>query len=84
MATPNSAIYRVYENQRFFPIIGWSRKLLPTDRSQYSNVDGSKSLRMEEFVLPNGWKWCDWCNTFAERIYQDFGMDRRGESANRH
>ena len=30
----------VYENQRKYPLKGWSSKLLPTDRGRFSSEDG--------------------------------------------
>lgn len=35
----------VYENERYIPLSGWSTKgLLMTDRSAYSNEDGSANF----------------------------------------
>ena len=58
LATSSVAV-KVYENQRFFPITGWSKHLLPTDRAAWSTEDGSKQARKEDVVLPFGWKWVD-------------------------
>mmetsp|Transcript_7940 Transcript_7940/g.12751 ORF Transcript_7940/g.12751 Transcript_7940/m.12751 type:complete len:258 (+) Transcript_7940:192-965(+) len=46
-----------YENQRFWPAVGWSGSMLPTDRYSWSNRDGKKQLRKSDFPLPNGWCW---------------------------
>lgn len=52
----------LFENERYSPISGWSKRgLMPTDRGNFSNDDGSESFStMEEasesFLSP-GWKW---------------------------
>jgi ribosomal protein L36 len=43
-----------YEHQRWYPLIGWSSNLLPTDRPQFSSKDGANELRKESFVLQPG------------------------------
>eukprot|EP00052_Salpingoeca_macrocollata_P020806 m.175674 g.175674 ORF g.175674 m.175674 type:complete len:2346 (-) comp21363_c0_seq2:105-7142(-) len=49
----------VFENQRYYPIRGWSAKLLPTDRPSFSSLDGSEQRTKEEVdeELPEGWRW---------------------------
>ena len=47
----------VHENQRYFPVTGWSKHLLPTDRHGWSNPEGTKNLRKEDCVLPHAWVW---------------------------
>ncbi|CUF52755.1 Hypothetical protein, putative [Bodo saltans] len=50
-----------FENQRKYPIKGWSSSLMPTDRSKWSSRDGKDSLPKEAFALPEGWEWDgDW------------------------
>lgn len=48
-----------WENQRYYPIVGWSAKLLLTDRPSWSNESGSLSLTFTDFSLPPGWQWRD-------------------------
>ncbi|KAK6738642.1 hypothetical protein RB195_020636 [Necator americanus] len=48
----------IYANQRWYPMIGWSSRTLPTDRASFSNEDGSKSGGMAGFQLKSdGWRW---------------------------
>lgn len=48
----------VLENQRYYPVVGWSTKLLPTDCSSWCNEDGKKLTKDEaEKQLPAGWRW---------------------------
>ncbi|KHJ93556.1 hypothetical protein OESDEN_06533 [Oesophagostomum dentatum] len=48
----------VYSNQRWYPVIGWSSRTLPTDRGSFSNEDGSKSGELTGFHLKSdGWRW---------------------------
>ncbi|VDM80939.1 unnamed protein product, partial [Strongylus vulgaris] len=48
----------VYSNQRWYPMIGWSSRTLPTDRASFSNEDGTKSGEMTGFHLKSeGWRW---------------------------
>jgi hypothetical protein len=48
---PNFHFYEVetWENWRWYPIFGWSWKLLPSDRYQYSSEDGKTELTKESF-----------------------------------
>jgi len=48
-------VAEVYENQRCYPMIGWSSKLM--DRPPFSNEDGSESWSMQDFKVPPGWSW---------------------------
>ena len=52
-----SATACVYENQRFYPLLGWSSKLLPTDRPPFSNARGSRELSKKQFKLLPRWRW---------------------------
>ncbi|EYC26905.1 hypothetical protein Y032_0009g418 [Ancylostoma ceylanicum] len=48
----------IYSNQRWYPMIGWSSRTLPTDRASFSNEDGSCSVEMTGFHLKSdGWRW---------------------------
>jgi hypothetical protein len=43
---------------RYYPIAGWSKKLLPTDRHRWSDQEGKKELRKTDFDLPApNWTW---------------------------
>jgi hypothetical protein len=42
-----------YENQRWFPLVGWGSKRLPTDRFEFSSEDGKTELQKELFILQN-------------------------------
>ena len=57
MLSGASATVCVYENQRFYPLLGWSSKLLPTDRPPFSNARGSRELSKEQFRLLPRWRW---------------------------
>lgn len=47
-----------YENQRWTPVNGFSDKLLPTDRSNYSTIDGLQEKSKEKIKLPTmAWQW---------------------------
>ncbi|KAL1459638.1 hypothetical protein WDU94_011602 [Cyamophila willieti] len=48
----------VYENQRWNPIEGFVSRLLPTDRYQWSNKDGTQNRTLESIRLPSfAWEW---------------------------
>ncbi|KAK5979447.1 hypothetical protein GCK32_002849 [Trichostrongylus colubriformis] len=48
----------IYGNQRWYPVVGWSSRTLPTDRGAFSNEDGSSSGDMSGFQLKaDGWRW---------------------------
>lgn len=38
-----------WENFRWYPVIGWSNKLLPTDRFQWSSKDGTQQVTKDSF-----------------------------------
>ncbi|XP_014281223.1 tectonin beta-propeller repeat-containing protein [Halyomorpha halys] len=47
-----------YENQRWYPLDGFSKRLLPTDRYQFSNLDGSVDRTLEKIRVPSmAWQW---------------------------
>ena len=49
------------ENQRWFPVIGWSATLSFGDPSPFSDVTGLQSCTREEYICPDGWFWeADW------------------------
>ena len=57
-----SSSYRTFEvecweNMRWYPVIGWSTKLLPTDRYQWSSKDGKQNLTKENFDKNQKYDW---------------------------
>lgn len=54
-------LVEVFENERYYPLTGWSQSLLPTDRERYSNREGDwGSSTMDDYsdaVLSTGWFW---------------------------
>ena len=47
-----------YENQRWTPVNGFSDKLLPTDRPQFSSIDGLQAKPKDKVKLPTmAWQW---------------------------
>ncbi|XP_055609024.1 tectonin beta-propeller repeat-containing protein [Uranotaenia lowii] len=47
-----------YENERWFPIEGWSGRLLPTDRYKFSNAEGTVDRNINNVRLPSmAWQW---------------------------
>lgn len=49
----------VYENERWYPIRGWSGKLLPTERAHWSDEKGEIAMRKHEVQPPPKYKWSD-------------------------
>jgi len=47
----------IHENMRKIAPFGWTHKLLPSDRSRYTDKTGILELKFEGFVLPPGWEW---------------------------
>ena len=61
-----------WETQRCYPIVCWSKKLLPGDPWRWGSEDGKEERRKEAFALPNGWEWDgDW-------FYDTPDCDRKG------
>ena len=51
-------VEEVYENQRYFPLIGWKGPKLPTDRPDFSDITGKIRRYMKWVNLPNDkWRW---------------------------
>lgn len=47
-----------YENERWFPIEGFANRLLPTDRTKFSNLNGTENRAVESIRLPSAcWIW---------------------------
>ena len=67
----------IYENQRWMPLKGFSNNLLPTDRPNFSNKEGTKELSKDSFELPSSnWQWKDHDWQIDEWQYAaDFSLD---------
>nr|XP_012138100.1 PREDICTED: tectonin beta-propeller repeat-containing protein isoform X2 [Megachile rotundata] len=52
----------IYENERWLPLEGFSGRLLPTDRYNFSNQDGTVDRSRDKVKLPSmAWQWeGDW------------------------
>jgi regulator of replication initiation timing len=53
----------VVENERYYPIVGWTKTLLPTDRAKYTAADGTTPMPApHEYVLHGKYeRWTgDW------------------------
>jgi hypothetical protein len=49
-----------WEHQRSYPVLGWSTRLLPTDRYGWSDASGCHRRRREDVTLPDDrWEWID-------------------------
>ena len=46
-----------YENQRYYPAIGWTDTLLPGDPLPWSDESGRQAVERYSFTLPPGWRW---------------------------
>lgn len=65
---------RVLEAQRHFPIVGWSKKLLPTDPGKWLSVDGKASIAREDITPGAGFKWkTDWNFEVKDGVTDDKG-----------
>lgn len=45
-----------YENQRYYPVVGWSRNLFPNDPPPWSDNEGNMK-EFQDFKVPPGWSW---------------------------
>eukprot|EP00041_Stephanoeca_diplocostata_P033294 m.1096447 g.1096447 ORF g.1096447 m.1096447 type:complete len:245 (-) comp24309_c1_seq5:188-922(-) len=55
---PETVLREVWENQRCYPWVGFSHKLLPTDRGTYSSYDGKVKYGDMRVIRPTpGWQW---------------------------
>jgi hypothetical protein len=59
----NCQTCEIFENQRWLPIVGWGKRLLPTDRERYSSRNGKVGWKtLEDVPPPDGFVWgdCAW------------------------
>ena len=69
-----------YENQRYYPVVGWSSRLLPTDRPNWSNDEGTQAKQFTDFKCPPGWSWVsDWRIDKGAGSGADGSGDKDGE-----
>ncbi|CAH0558227.1 unnamed protein product [Brassicogethes aeneus] len=55
---PIRVVEESYENERWLPIEGFTSRLLPTDRYNHSNIDGSVNRSIDKITLPSmAWQW---------------------------
>ncbi|XP_030751064.1 tectonin beta-propeller repeat-containing protein [Sitophilus oryzae] len=68
--------YRVYENQRWNPVTGYTSSCLPTDRHMWSDASGRQKRIKEQVKLPTvHWQWIsDWMVDF----HVPGGVDKEG------
>ncbi|XP_073983179.1 tectonin beta-propeller repeat-containing peroxin 23 isoform X1 [Rhodnius prolixus] len=66
-----------YENQRWYPLDGFSKRLLPTDRYQFSSEDGLIDRNRENIRVPSmAWQWeGDW---YIETVMNGEPLDHDG------
>eukprot|EP00128_Syssomonas_multiformis_P006666 Colp12_sorted_trinity150504_noHs@346 len=58
---PKSIEEYVWENQRYFPLVGWSDKLLPVDRYPWSDETGFEARTLHDGLPSADWVWQgDW------------------------
>ncbi|XP_076270197.1 tectonin beta-propeller repeat-containing peroxin 23 isoform X2 [Rhynchophorus ferrugineus] len=72
----DSQDYRVYENQRWNPVTGYTSSGLPTDRYMWSDASGrQKRIKDQVKLLSLHWQWVsDWLVDF----HVPGGVDREG------
>ncbi|XP_021947922.1 tectonin beta-propeller repeat-containing protein isoform X2 [Folsomia candida] len=61
----------IWENQRWNPIDGFGKHLLPTDRAPFSSESGTEPREKSDKLPSDAWKWeCDWQieNTFENEL----------------
>uniref|UniRef100_A0A914WUD5 Peroxin/Ferlin domain-containing protein n=1 Tax=Plectus sambesii TaxID=2011161 RepID=A0A914WUD5_9BILA len=68
-------VEETFENERWYMLLGWSSRTLPTDRSNYSDRQGDNSTPKNSFHLPSdGWVWQDpWTVDLNEIEYDKTG-----------
>ncbi|XP_031344755.1 tectonin beta-propeller repeat-containing protein isoform X2 [Photinus pyralis] len=72
----DSQDYRLYENQRWNPVSGYTSTGLPTDRHMWSDATGKQKRTRDQVKLPSmHWQWVsDWLVDF----HVPGGVDREG------
>ena len=74
------SLVECYENQRYWPVVGWSSRLLPTDRPNWSNEEGTQAKQFTDFKCPPGWSWVsDWRIDKGSGSGSDGAGDEDGE-----
>jgi len=53
----------IWENQRKYPLTGWGKKMLPTDRLKYNwgddkNDPRTQTSNLDDVTPEKGWVWC--------------------------
>ncbi|KJE95378.1 hypothetical protein CAOG_08921 [Capsaspora owczarzaki ATCC 30864] len=54
---PDARCELVFENQRWWLAMGWTDRLMPGERPNFSDADGTIDRTRENIVLPRGWEW---------------------------
>lgn len=68
-----------YENQRWNPVDGFSERLLPSDRWQWSDVTGLQHQPLDSFQLPSSsWEWED--DWFVDENFEGEPTEKEGWS----
>lgn len=75
-ATQELLTFELYENERWWVMIGWAKKLMLNERSLYSDKTGTKQLNFDfVFFDTNHYEWIsDW------KIHKDESTDKDGWS----
>uniref|UniRef100_A0A8C5E3T3 Tectonin beta-propeller repeat-containing protein 1 n=1 Tax=Gouania willdenowi TaxID=441366 RepID=A0A8C5E3T3_GOUWI len=68
-----------YENQRWNPVDGFTERLLPSDRWQWSDITGLQHRPLDSFQLSStSWEWeCDW---FVDENFEGHPTEKGGWS----
>ncbi|KAM8889643.1 tectonin beta-propeller repeat-containing protein 1 [Synchiropus picturatus] len=66
-----------YENQRWNPVDGFSSRLLPSDRWQWSDITGLQHQPLDSFQLPStSWEWeGDW---YVDKNFEGKSTEQEG------
>lgn len=79
----------LFLNERYFPMVGWGKMMLPTDRWKWSSLDGREERKMDgSFLPPKGYIWHESSSwqldlfrtpSAVQQRNQDLKADRGGE-----
>ena len=69
----------VWENQRNYPILGWSPRLMPSDPPPFSDFSGIRLLNKEEIHCPVGFQWKDDYWTVASHRLPTIPFDEKDD-----